>query len=243
MTPWSRPTSEHPIESSAPRSARADGLAGARPRRPPKPGRSRAKPVPTADRRTALKRPLRLLRRAAPACSSRPWSGWGSRCVFGYPGGAIMPVYDALTDVPSGTSWCATNRARPSPPTAMRARPARSASAWPPPARARPTWSPASPTPIMDSVPMVAITGQVATNADGHRRLPGSRHPRHQPAGGQAQLSSCGAPKMFMRWCAKPLHVARSGRPGRCWSICRRTSPSLPPRPARRVGRSRGRAG
>ena len=40
----------------------------------------------------------------------------------------------------------------------------------------------------MDSVPMVAITGQVAERRDRHRRLPGGGHPRHHHADHQAQL-------------------------------------------------------
>ena len=40
----------------------------------------------------------------------------------------------------------------------------------------------------MDSVPIVAITGQVASAAIGTRRLPGGRHPRHHDADHQAQL-------------------------------------------------------
>ena len=40
----------------------------------------------------------------------------------------------------------------------------------------------------MDSVAMVAITGQVASGVDRHGRLPGGRHPRHHAADHQAQL-------------------------------------------------------
>ncbi len=41
----------------------------------------------------------------------------------------------------------------------------------------------------MDSVPVVAITGQVPTNLAGHRRLPGIGCGGRHPAGLQAQLS------------------------------------------------------
>ena len=52
--------------------------------------------------------------------------------IFGYPGGAVLPIYDALFQQENGcsTSWCATSRARCTPPRAMRARPARSAACW-----------------------------------------------------------------------------------------------------------------
>ena len=55
-------------------------------------------------------------------------------------------------------------------------------------ARAPPTWSPRSSDAFLDSVPMVAITGQVAVRRDRHRRLPGGRHLRDHAADHQAQL-------------------------------------------------------
>ena len=56
----------------------------------------------------------------------------GVEHIFGYPGGAVLPIYDALFQQDEGpaTSWCATSRARCMPPKAMRARPARSAACW-----------------------------------------------------------------------------------------------------------------
>jgi len=44
----------------------------------------------------------------------------GVTTVFGYPGGAILPAYDALNTATSITSWCGTSRARRIWPTAMR---------------------------------------------------------------------------------------------------------------------------
>ena len=86
----------------------------------------------------------------------------GGDVVFGIPGGAILPAYDPLFDsTASGTSSSATSRARATPPTGTRRPPARSASAWRPPARARRTSSPPIADAYMDSVPIVAITGQV----------------------------------------------------------------------------------
>ncbi len=49
------------------------------------------------DRRRNLPRPTSRHPSRARGWSSRRWSGRASKCVFGYPGGAIMPVYDALT--------------------------------------------------------------------------------------------------------------------------------------------------
>ena len=56
----------------------------------------------------------------------------GVEHIFGYPGGAVLPIYDALfqSRTRSATSWCATSRARCTPPKAMPARPARSAACW-----------------------------------------------------------------------------------------------------------------
>ena len=64
----------------------------------------------------------------------------GVTCVFGYPGGAILPAYDAMLDYPirhvlvrheQGAAHMADGYAGP---------PARSGSPSPPRARARPTW-------------------------------------------------------------------------------------------------------
>ena len=75
----------------------------------------------------------------------------GVRHVFGYPGGAIMPVYDALTGSSLHPHPGAARAGRgASPPTPMAGSPAGPASASPPRGRARPTSSPASPTRYMD---------------------------------------------------------------------------------------------
>ena len=113
----------------------------------------------------------------------------GTKVIFGIPGGAILPAYDPLMDsTRSGTSWCATSRAPATPRRGTPRRPAGSASAWRPPVPGATNLV----TPIadahMDSVPMVAITGQVRGRSDRHGRLPGGGHPRHHDADHQAQL-------------------------------------------------------
>jgi hypothetical protein len=71
----------------------------------------------------------------------------GVEFVFGYPGGAVLPIYDALFGrAASATSSSATKQARPMPPKAMPAPPASPAWCWSPPAPARPMRSPALPT-------------------------------------------------------------------------------------------------
>ncbi len=86
----------------------------------------------------------------------------GVEVLFGYPGGAVLPIYDALFHEPrlqhilvrheQGATHAAEGYARS---------PASRASSWSPRARARPTPSPASCDALMDSIPMVVITGQV----------------------------------------------------------------------------------
>ena len=93
----------------------------------------------------------------------------GVEMLFGYPGGAVLPIYDALfhQDEAQATSSCATSRARPTPPRAMRARPARSAcvlvTSGPGATNAVTGLTDA----LMDSIPLVCITGQVPTHLIG----------------------------------------------------------------------------
>ena len=129
----------------------------------------------------------------------------GVDVVFGIPGGAILPAYDPLLDSTNlrhillrheQGAGHAADRVRP--------RPARSACAWPPAGPGATNLV----TPIadanMDSVPMVAITGQVAPGADRHRRLPGGRHLRHHPARSPSTTS----------WSMSPGRIAAHDRRG-----------------------------
>ena len=93
----------------------------------------------------------------------------GVEKLFGYPGGAVLPIYDALfhQNAAAATCWCATSRARPTRPRAMRARPARSAcvlvTSGPGATNAVTGLTDA----LMDSIPLVCITGQVPTHLIG----------------------------------------------------------------------------
>lgn len=62
----------------------------------------------------------------------------GVNTVFGYPGGAIMPIYDALYDSQVEHLLSRHEQAPPSPPSVMPAQAARRASAWPPRVRGLP---------------------------------------------------------------------------------------------------------
>ncbi len=66
----------------------------------------------------------------------------------------------------------------------------------------------------MDSVPIVAITGQVGRPLDRHRRLPGGRHLRHHAADHQAQLPGHSRPTTSRGSIAEAFHIASTGRPG-----------------------------
>jgi acetolactate synthase-1/2/3 large subunit len=93
----------------------------------------------------------------------------GVEHIFGYPGGAVLPIYDELSSrTTSSTSWCATSRAPAMRPKAMPAPPASAAWRWSPPVPARPIWSPPLTDAMMDSIPMVCITGQVPTHLIGN---------------------------------------------------------------------------
>lgn len=114
----------------------------------------------------------------------------GVKDVFGVPGGAILPVYDAINDETSfrfvlmrheqaaghaaegyavSTGQVGVCIVTSGPGATNMITPIADAN--------------------MDSVPMVVITGQVGVNAHWHRRLPGSRYRRRNLPGGQALLS------------------------------------------------------
>ncbi len=112
----------------------------------------------------------------------------GCEVVFGIPGGTILPAYDPLLDSTKvrhvlvrheqGAGHAATGYAQATGEVGV----------------CMATSGPGATnlvTPIadahMDSIPLVAITGQQSRAADRHRRVPGSRHHRHHHADHQAQ--------------------------------------------------------
>ena len=109
--------------------------------------------------------------------------------IFGIPGGAVLPVYDPLFDSQKlrhvlvrheqGAGHAASGYAHATGKVGV----------------CMATSGPGATnlvTPLadayMDSIPVVAVTGQVGRAPDRHRRLPGSRHLRHHHADHQAQL-------------------------------------------------------
>ena len=111
------------------------------------------------------------------------------------------------------TSWCATSRARRTPPTATPAPPGRWACAPPPAVPAPPTWSRASPPPTWTRCPLVAITWQVRSDLIG------------TDAFQEADITGITLPIVkhsylvndvaeLPRTVHEAFHIARTGRPG-----------------------------
>ncbi len=138
----------------------------------------------------------------------------GVDTIFGYPGGAVLPIYDALFHEPRlhhvlvRHEQGATHAARATP-----ARPASRAWSWSRRAPAPPTPSPASSTPLMDSIPLVVITGQVATHLIGSDAF--------QEADTVGITRSCTKHNYLVkrvedlaRVVHEAFHIATSGRPG-----------------------------
>ena len=140
----------------------------------------------------------------------------GVEVVFGYPGGAVLPIYDALH---------AERRA--------------AARAGPPRAGCRACGGRATPAPpgkpgvvlvtsgpgmsntttglldaLCDSVPVVCISGQVAAPPHRHRRVSGMRCARHLAAGDQVERADARTPTKCRQLVRKAIGVATQGRPG-----------------------------
>ena len=162
--------------------------------------------------------------------------------IFGYPGGAVLPIYDALFK---------QNRVRH---VLVRHEQAAVHAAE---GYARSTGrvgvvlvtsGPGATNAVtglldalMDSVPLVCLTGQVPTHMIGNGRLPGGRHHRHHPAGDQAQLPGEASRRPGPHPARGVLRRPQRPGPGRWWWTCPRTSWSAPPpmrRPRRRPHRS-----
>ena len=134
--------------------------------------------------------------------------------VFGYPGGAILPAYDAMLDYPirhilvrheQGATHMADGYARASGKVGV-------AIATSGPGATNMVTGIA--TAMMDSSPIVCITGQVGSQLIGSDALPGNRHHRHHAAGHEAQLPGDPRRGRCRARCARRSMIAKSGRPG-----------------------------
>ena len=86
----------------------------------------------------------------------------GVEVVFAYPGGASMELHQSLTKSEKIRPSCPVrNKAAGSWPTAMPGQPANPVCAWRHRVPGPPIWSPRIADAYMDSIPLVAITGQV----------------------------------------------------------------------------------
>ena len=148
----------------------------------------------------------------------------GVDTVFGYPGGAILPAYDAMLDYPirhvlvrheQGAAHMADGYARASGKVGV-------AVATSGPGATNLTTGIA--TAMLDSIPTVFITGQVSVEGRRHRRLPGDRRHRHHPADHEAQLRWSPTSRHLARTMREAFVIAQAGPArARCWSTSART--------------------
>ena len=208
------------IEGPTPRppttSAPADAAAAAQPRAGRRHGR--APPPSSAPSKGDAPRGARpaSARGSAPTSLCEALLRQGVDVLFSYPGGVILPALRRPRRLPRAPP-------RPRPPRAGRRprrrrlrprRPARSACAWARPGPGATNLVTGIGTAQLDSIPMVAITGNVPARADRQGRVPGDRHQRHHPADDQAQLPGPRTPTTCPRVIAEAFHIARTGRPG-----------------------------
>ena len=114
----------------------------------------------------------------------------GVRIIFGYPGGAALPLYRELAEHDEGLRHVLVRHEENA---ALAADGYARATGFPGVCLA--TSGPGATnlltgiaTAMMDSVPLLALTGQVATTRDRHPGVPGGRHRRDGAAGGQGRL-------------------------------------------------------
>ena len=138
----------------------------------------------------------------------------GVNIIFGFPGGAVIDLYDALLNSDIKQSWSGTSRAPSMPPTATPGSPARSGSPCSPPARVRPTVSPPLPRPIWipspwSSSPARCRRALIGNDAFQEVDIVGITRPctKHNYL-----VSNQG--RSGPDHCARPFTSARTGRPG-----------------------------
>ena len=145
------------------------------------------------------------------------WESAGARrrhVVFGYPGGAILPAYDAMLDYPihhilvrheQGATHMADGYARATGKVGV-------AIATSGPGATNLVTGIA--TAMLDSIADRLHHRPGRQQADRLRRVPGDRHHRHHAADHQAQLPGDRAPRTSRATIREAFYIARSGRPG-----------------------------
>ena len=138
----------------------------------------------------------------------------GVNTVFGYPGGAILPVYDALRTAhihhvlvrhEQGAAHMADGYARATGKVGV-------AMATSGPGATNMVTGIA--TAMLDSIADRLHHRPGRQQAHRHRRLSGDRHHRHHPADHQAQLFGHATRTTLRATVREAFHIARSGRPG-----------------------------
>ena len=146
------------------------------------------------------------------------WESAGARgrrrACSGIRAGPSSPPTTRCSTTRSATCSCATSRARPTWPTATRGRRGRVGVAIATSGPGATNMVTGIATAMLDSSPIVCITGQVGRRADRLRRVPGNRHHRHHAAHHQAQLPGDARRGHRRRRCARRSTSRRSGRPG-----------------------------
>ena len=152
----------------------------------------------------------------------------GVEVIFGYPGGTIMPFYDALYGHPmrhilvrheAAAAFAAGGYARTS------GRVGVCCATSGPGATNLVTGLVDA---MMDSIPVVAITGQVRMRADGHRRLPRSRRVRDHAVHDQGLDPASPIRPASTPRCAKRSRSRAAAGRVRCWSTFRPTCSKRP---------------
>ena len=149
----------------------------------------------------------------------------GVDTLFGYPGGAVLNLYDelyknadrithVLTAHEQGAAHAADGYARATGRTGV-------VLATSGPGATNLVTGIA--TAYMDSVPMVAFTGNVTTGRDRQGRLSGSLHRGHHDAHHQAQLHGAPGRRAWPIPCAQLSALRRAAARARCWWISPRT--------------------
>ena len=207
------------------------------PRRPAELARYPTPPAARPRRLPPLTRgphPSRLRRHPSRSPAPRPWSGpssaSGSTPSSAFPARSCPRLTRSWTPPRCATSLSVTSRAPGMPPRGMRRRPGRVGVCMATSGPGRPTSSPPSPTPTTDSMPIVAITGQVSSKAIGtdafqEADIRGITMPitKHNYLVTRASE--------IARALAEAFHVAATDDPDRCSSTSART-PCRAPRPS-----------
>ena len=151
----------------------------------------------------------------------------GVEHIFGYPGGAVLPIYDALFQQEKvqhilvrheqGAVHAAEGYARSTGKVGCVL-----VTSGPGATNAVTGLTDA----LMDSIPIVVHHRPGADASDRQRRLPGMRHGRHHPALHQAQLPGEEHRATCRACCTRRSTSPRAAGRGRWWSTSRRTSSS-----------------